>query len=177
MIVNQIAKAAGVEPHVVRYYTRIGLLRPRRDPENGYQHFSEIEFQRLQIALRLRHIGLTLNDIAALLDDHSRDTPEWQKKVRATLLRRMEDNRKQLRQLITLQNRMEQAYERGADIAVPPATEKSEKFPDSALDLCAPHRSYSLSQGSNANVTSLDCSKARRMNQPQSKRRGRHGTE
>lgn len=39
MTVNELAKAAGVEPNGLRYYARIGLLRPKRHPENGDKLF------------------------------------------------------------------------------------------------------------------------------------------
>ena len=37
MYVNELAIAAGVNAGVVRYYTRIGLLHPERNPDNGYR--------------------------------------------------------------------------------------------------------------------------------------------
>ena len=39
MTVNQFAKWAGVAPHVIRYYARIGLLKPRRSA-SGYKLFA-----------------------------------------------------------------------------------------------------------------------------------------
>ncbi len=37
MMVTELAHAASVTPHVVRHYTRIGLLKPFRKEENGYK--------------------------------------------------------------------------------------------------------------------------------------------
>ncbi|WP_367280339.1 MerR family DNA-binding transcriptional regulator [Sulfuricaulis sp.] len=34
MTVNQLSKRSGIAPHVVRYYSRIGLLTTTRHPEN-----------------------------------------------------------------------------------------------------------------------------------------------
>jgi len=39
MQVNELAKRAEVQPHIVRYYTQIGLLTPTRDPNNGYREY------------------------------------------------------------------------------------------------------------------------------------------
>lgn len=33
--VEAVAKATGIPAHVVRYYARIGLVKPQRDPCNG----------------------------------------------------------------------------------------------------------------------------------------------
>lgn len=35
--VTELAKRAGTPAHAVRYYTRMGLLTPERDPDNGYR--------------------------------------------------------------------------------------------------------------------------------------------
>ena len=48
MLVNELAKKSGVEAHVVRYYTRIGLLQPQRNPGNGYQLFGRDDRWRLE---------------------------------------------------------------------------------------------------------------------------------
>ncbi len=35
--VIDLATRSGATPHAIRYYTRMGLLRPRRNPDNGYR--------------------------------------------------------------------------------------------------------------------------------------------
>jgi MerR family Zn(II)-responsive transcriptional regulator of zntA len=110
MIVNQLARAAGVEPHVVRYYARIGLLQPRRNPENGYQQFSPNDLQRLSFARQAQSIGFTLSDIAALLNEGPCSGPEGCERMRRILRRRMEENQRKLRELASLRRRMQEAY-------------------------------------------------------------------
>ena len=41
MRVTELARAGGVTAETVRHYTREGLLRPQRDPRNGYQLYDE----------------------------------------------------------------------------------------------------------------------------------------
>jgi len=41
MHVKELAKRANVPAHVIRYYTKIGLLRPNRDPSNRYREYSD----------------------------------------------------------------------------------------------------------------------------------------
>lgn len=48
MRVAQLAKAAAVSPETVRHYTDLGLLRPTRNPDNGYQQYSNADLQRLR---------------------------------------------------------------------------------------------------------------------------------
>ncbi len=35
--VTELANRCDTTPHAVRYYTRKGLLRPKRNPDNGYR--------------------------------------------------------------------------------------------------------------------------------------------
>lgn len=48
MRVAKLAKAAAVSPETVRHYTDLGLLRPTRNPDNGYQQYSNADLQRLR---------------------------------------------------------------------------------------------------------------------------------
>lgn len=67
MNVGDIAKLAGVKPHVVRYYVRAGLLVPRRDEGNGYKKFSRDDATRLRCILAARQMGFSIAEISDLL--------------------------------------------------------------------------------------------------------------
>ena len=41
MRVEDLSRRTGIAGNTIRYYTRIGLLRPRRQSSNGYRLFSE----------------------------------------------------------------------------------------------------------------------------------------
>ena len=62
---------AAMAPHVVRYYARLGLLRPTRDPRNQYQHFSEAELQRLAFSGKAKRPGFALGEVRLVLGDES----------------------------------------------------------------------------------------------------------
>lgn len=63
MIVHELAKESGVSTHAVRYYAKIGLLTPTRDPNNGYQHFTRVDGERMRFVRRAQRLGLTLAEI------------------------------------------------------------------------------------------------------------------
>lgn len=67
MRVTQLAKAAGVSSETVRHYTDLGLLRPARNPDNGYQEYSSADLQRLRFIARARRLGFSLKDVQAIL--------------------------------------------------------------------------------------------------------------
>uniref|UniRef100_UPI003561315F MerR family transcriptional regulator n=1 Tax=Pseudomonas sp. TaxID=306 RepID=UPI003561315F len=67
MRVAQLAKAATVSTETVRHYTDLGLLRPSRDPHNGYQHYVNDDLQRLRFIARARRLGFSLKDVQSIL--------------------------------------------------------------------------------------------------------------
>ena len=67
MRVAQLAKAAVVSSETVRHYTDLGLLRPTRNPDNGYQEYSSADLQRLRFIARARRLGFSLKDTQQIL--------------------------------------------------------------------------------------------------------------
>lgn len=76
--VKQIAKASGTSVRALHYYDQIGLLKPEVG-QNGYRYYGQEELLRLQHILFYRELGITLADIARMLDDPAFD-------ARATLI-------------------------------------------------------------------------------------------
>ena len=76
MRVSELARKTGVTPAAVRYYSRIGLLAPTRDPHNGYRRYSSADARRVRLIRRAQLVGLTINDIRSILmtADHG-ETP------------------------------------------------------------------------------------------------------
>jgi len=102
------ARAAGVAPHVVRYYARIGLLKPRRDPHNGYKLFCGDDINRLRFVRQAQSLGFTLAEVRKILRDADRgETPC--PRVRDIVHRRLEDNRREISARQALQCRLEEA--------------------------------------------------------------------
>lgn len=58
LTVTQLAHSSEVAPHVVRYYTRIGLLSPKRDSKNGYKLFAENDVARLRFICKAKLLVL-----------------------------------------------------------------------------------------------------------------------
>ncbi|GHO99823.1 MerR family transcriptional regulator [Reticulibacter mediterranei] len=66
---SQIARVSG---RLLRYYDEIGLLRPQSiDPETGYRSYSARQLLRLNRILVLKELGLSLENIARLLDQET----------------------------------------------------------------------------------------------------------
>ncbi len=66
--VVDVARRVGVTPTTVRYYARVGLLRPAREPENEYRIFSGTDVHRVRFIRQAQSLGLTLADIGEIFD-------------------------------------------------------------------------------------------------------------
>jgi len=67
MNVIELAKEARISPHVVRFYARTGLLKPGRNPSNGYKVFGQNEMKRLRFIRMAQCLGFSLAEIAEML--------------------------------------------------------------------------------------------------------------
>jgi MerR family transcriptional regulator, thiopeptide resistance regulator len=86
--VKQLAKMAGVSARTLHYYDEIGLLRPERQPGNGYRIYGQAALLRLQQILFLRELGLSLEDIQTALDQPDFDLLQALKQHRQALQER-----------------------------------------------------------------------------------------
>lgn len=108
LTVTQLANQSGATPHAVRYYTRMGLLQPERNPDNGYHLYKFHDINWLRFIRRAKRLGYTLNEIKAIMHDASQGQSPCPR-VREILQRRIVENRCHLEELMTLQTHMEQA--------------------------------------------------------------------
>jgi DNA-binding transcriptional MerR regulator len=67
MNVSEVAKEAKISAHVVRFYARTGLLKPGRNPSNGYRVFGQNEVSRLRFIRMAQCLGYSLAEIAEML--------------------------------------------------------------------------------------------------------------
>src|SRR3989339_1252338 len=65
--VNQLATLAGVTIRALRFYDKIGLLKPSFIAENGYRYYQEKELLILQQILFFRELGFELKQIKEIL--------------------------------------------------------------------------------------------------------------
>jgi len=67
--VARLAALAGVSVRTLHLYDRIDLLKPAARSGAGYRSYGEPELLRLQQILFYKELGLSLQEIAAVLDD------------------------------------------------------------------------------------------------------------
>jgi DNA-binding transcriptional MerR regulator len=67
MKVGELAKRTGLTVRTLHHYDDIGLLRPSRRTPGGHRLYGRAEVERLQQVASLRHLGLSLEEIAESL--------------------------------------------------------------------------------------------------------------
>src|SRR5262245_45556868 len=68
--IGDFSKLSPVSVETLRSYDQVGLLRPARvDPLTGYRHYSAGQLPRLHRILALKDLGLSLSQIAEILDE------------------------------------------------------------------------------------------------------------
>ncbi|MET0210035.1 MAG: MerR family transcriptional regulator [Burkholderiaceae bacterium] len=66
--VGELARRTGLTVRALHHYDSIGLLRPSERADNGYRLYSREDVARLHGIQALRNMGLSLADVAQLLD-------------------------------------------------------------------------------------------------------------
>ena len=88
--ISQLAKAAETPTSTLRYYERIGLLRPEdRSPAN-YRLYDDESLRRLRFIRAAQTIGFTLDHVSTLLGNRDGKTPTCSE-VQALIEERLAD--------------------------------------------------------------------------------------
>lgn len=115
MTVSELADKADVVPDVVRYYSKIGLLKPHKNRKNGYKLFDAADAAKLNFIRKAKSLGYTLKEIEEIIS-HSNDGKSPCPLVRRIIENRIEENRRRLDDMLALQARMEKAVKQWKDM-------------------------------------------------------------
>lgn len=103
-----LAKRAEVPLFTVRYYTRIGLLKPSRQPSNGYKIYQPSDATRLRFIVSAKELGFTLAEISQILGEAKHGNSPCPM-VREIVEHRIEENKRKIEELKQLQKKMKRA--------------------------------------------------------------------
>ncbi|MGE7131918.1 MerR family transcriptional regulator [Lysinibacillus xylanilyticus] len=71
--INEFKKLSGVSVRTLRYYDKIGLLKPVSKTEGGHRLYSNTELKKLQQIQFLKTIGFQLSEIKMMLESEEWD--------------------------------------------------------------------------------------------------------
>jgi MerR family Zn(II)-responsive transcriptional regulator of zntA len=105
MYVTELAKQSGVAPDTIRYYTKIGLLKPARHPDNQYHVYTARDRSRLRFVRAAKALGYTLTDIRKLFADAGKGNSACPR-ARALIEKHIRDIEARVADLTALHERM-----------------------------------------------------------------------
>jgi DNA-binding transcriptional MerR regulator len=105
MKVTALAKFLNTSADTVRFYTRIGLLTPLKDEQNGYKFYNETQQQRLRFILSARQLGFTVDDIRQIFEQSASEKSACPL-VRKIIEKRLAEIEQQFQQTQKLREKM-----------------------------------------------------------------------
>ena len=115
LTVNELATQSKAPAHVVRYYARIGLIKPSGQQDNGYRLFKPRDANRMRFIRMAKQLGFTLSEIREITQ-HADKGESPCVDVRKIIQRHIRENRARIDEMLKLQNRMEQALKKWEDM-------------------------------------------------------------
>lgn len=125
MTIGALAHRVDAHPRTLRYYERIGLLRPTERTSAGYRLYSERDAQRLSFIRRAQVFGLSLSEIAGILAVRDGGAPPC-RRVGVIATERIAALDAHLRELLALRSELTQLAE--AAVQVEPACQSSDSI-------------------------------------------------
>jgi len=108
--IGQLADGAGVKRSTIRYYQRVGLLKPTSRSPRGYRYYDRACLCRLRFIRAAQSIGFSLDDIRTLLRLREQERPSCDN-VQSLIEHRLGDVIRQLNDLQHVREVLEQARE------------------------------------------------------------------
>lgn len=103
MTVHEVSRMSGVTIRTLRYYDRIGLLRPAARTEAGYRLYDEAALMRLLRILLLKELEIPLKDVKRLLQLSDAE----QREAIGLQIKALELKKERTEKLIALARRLE----------------------------------------------------------------------
>ncbi len=73
MQIGELSERAGVSHRTIHYYERLGLVKPAEREGAGYRYYDDTAAKRLEKIAALKRLGLSLDEIAAVIDLYFED--------------------------------------------------------------------------------------------------------
>lgn len=155
---KQLADLAGVTIRTLRYYDKIGLLKPTRNPNNDYRQYTQAEVNRLQVIRFLQLFEMPLSQIKQLLDGPT-------DQLTAALIRQRQRITAKRDQLSLLLQTLDQTLEKGINTMTD--DEKFAAFKQQAIQHNEEHFGKEVRDQYGEDVVEASNEKFRKMSQAQ----------
>jgi len=128
--VGEVARRTGLTVRTLHHYDQLGLLVPSGRSDGDYRLYDAGDLRRLLAVQHLKSLGLSLDDIAAALDDPTFDARDAVERHIALVEERLGQERELLARLRALREASEAGWEEVLDVIA--LTERL-RHPDAAV--------------------------------------------
>lgn len=108
MKVTELANVLNTTPDTVRYYTRVGLISPIKNPINGYKTYGKSVQQRLKFILSARQLDFSVEEIKEILTESDKGHTACPL-VREIVEHRLAETEKQFQAALLLREKLRNA--------------------------------------------------------------------
>lgn len=77
--IGQVSKIFDISKDTLRYYDKIGILKPQVNESNGYRYYYFKDLEKLGLVIGIKYLGISLEDIKNTIE--SEDIHEYKKLV------------------------------------------------------------------------------------------------
>ncbi len=110
LTIGEVARQSGVSKDALRFYERIGLLRPEARSEAGYRLYDESAVERVRFIKLAQGLGFQLEEIASMLEVMAEGKPPCAH-VRAMLEEKVAEIEAKIAALTELRNELKTRLE------------------------------------------------------------------
>ena len=98
--IGEMADFFGVSRDTLRLYDKMGIISPSKNSNNGYRVYSRADFICLDYIMRLKKLGMPLEDIKMMINDCSIETAEAIMQVQEQLITEKIEELKSLKLMV-----------------------------------------------------------------------------
>ncbi|TWJ19864.1 MerR family transcriptional regulator [Geobacter argillaceus] len=73
MQISDLSESLGITSRTIRLYEKIGLVEPPKRTEGGVRYYEKKDLKRFKFVLRLKTLGLTLDEMKELAELYNRE--------------------------------------------------------------------------------------------------------
>lgn len=107
MQISDLAETLGITSRTIRLYEKIGLVESPKRTDGGVRYYEKSDLTRFKFVLRLKTLGLTLDEMKELADLYNRDEERVPDKIMPRLLELLDTHLNSIREKVSTLQRLE----------------------------------------------------------------------